>query len=236
MWPQGVHGLTRWRHCIILLQTKALRSIKHCQRHFLHAVGTIGLSILDERPIASLTCVEINGSGRDAFELGLQRLSAEKRGTPSVYRVCAAGSVPRAVLAAADVIVVDPPRKGLETSLVEALRALDGMDKPDSAQQSPIEAWAGDDNTSEQEERDAVCVAQGAASDSAKCSVQAASQEEGREGEQKLVYLSCGFVALQRDLAALHKDGPWRVCSAHAFVFFPGSDAIETLVILQRRR
>jgi len=50
---------------------------------------------------------------------------------------------------------------------------------------------------------------------------------------RRLLYLSCGFPALQRDLAAL-AGGGWAVERARGFVFFPGADHLETLVVLRR--
>jgi tRNA/tmRNA/rRNA uracil-C5-methylase (TrmA/RlmC/RlmD family) len=51
---------------------------------------------------------------------------------------------------------------------------------------------------------------------------------------QRLVYLSCGLPALLRDLEELVDKGPWRVVYAHAFLFFPGTDSVETLVVMDR--
>jgi tRNA/tmRNA/rRNA uracil-C5-methylase (TrmA/RlmC/RlmD family) len=47
------------------------------------------------------------------------------------------------------------------------------------------------------------------------------------------VYLSCGYAALERDATALVAAG-WRLASARAFVFFPGTDALETLAVFER--
>lgn len=73
--------------------------------------------------------------------------------------------------------VVDPPRKGLEPSLLEAL-----------------------------------CKA----------------------GPQKLVYLSCGFPAFKRDCAALLGSGHWGIESARCFLFFPGTNSVETLAVFSK--
>jgi tRNA/tmRNA/rRNA uracil-C5-methylase (TrmA/RlmC/RlmD family) len=64
---------------------------------------------------------------------------------------------------------------------------------------------------------------------------------------RRLVYLSCGWAALRRDAAALmgledDEEGEesgnrrvrWSLASARAFVFFPGTDAIETLCVFER--
>jgi tRNA/tmRNA/rRNA uracil-C5-methylase (TrmA/RlmC/RlmD family) len=49
----------------------------------------------------------------------------------------------------------------------------------------------------------------------------------------RLVYLSCGFEALRRDADVL-LGGGWRLASARAFLFFPGTDAVETLAVFDR--
>lgn len=50
-----------------------------------------------------------------------------------------------------------------------------------------------------------------------------------------LLYLSCGFGALQRDCDRLLGSGEWALAHAQAFVFFPGTNALETLVCFTRR-
>ena len=93
---------------------------------------------------------------------------------------------------AADVVIVDPPRKGLGPEMVAALTARRTALLP-----------------------------------------------------RRLVYLSCGWRALRGDAAALlgldEGDGAaagervrWTLRSARAFVFFPGTDAIETLCVFER--
>ena len=82
----------------------------------------------------------------------------------------------RGDLAHADVIVVDPPRKGLCADVLKAL--LRPAPKP-----------------------------------------------------RRLIYVSCGFDALQRDLAAL-VAGRWRLDRVEGHVLFPGADHVETLAVL----
>ena len=100
------------------------------------------------------------------------------------YHVAAAGDSPPEWLAKADVIVVDPPRKGLEAALTAKLIS---------------------------------CASAGAV----------------RSVPRRLMYLSCGFEALTRDLDLLLGSGAWRLRHAHVFLFFPGTDSLETLVVLE---
>ena len=51
---------------------------------------------------------------------------------------------------------------------------------------------------------------------------------------QRLIYVSCGFDALERDTRALLASGRWRVKSADGFVLFPGSDHVESVVVFDR--
>ena len=49
----------------------------------------------------------------------------------------------------------------------------------------------------------------------------------------RLIYLSCGFAAFQRDCDALVKSGEWRLTHAEGFNFFR-SDHVETLAVFDR--
>jgi len=51
-----------------------------------------------------------------------------------------------------------------------------------------------------------------------------------------LIYVSCGFDALARDLEVLLKgESGWTIDSAKGFLLFPGSNHVETLVVLSRK-
>lgn len=204
----------------------------------LHAgVGTIGLSLAATRAPRWVDFVEINGQGLPAFQLSAARLhqrwrlgeahcscsmagnsseeellgggsrrsghsSGDGQGSGSggeasgseecpadasrmapppalEYHVAAAGSDPARWCQGAEVVVLDPPRKGLEPELLHWL-----------------------------------------------CSPAA-----GDAGVSRLLYLSCGWPALKRDAAELLASGHWRLRHAECFLFFPGSDHIETLTV-----
>lgn len=158
----------------------------------LHAgVGSIGLSLFGGGKGQSwLRCVELNPAGEVHFQKSKERLIREI--------VKADGSIPDLgyVVAAAsdkvcleflrgtvDMIICDPPKKGLEPELLSAL------------------VFNG---------------------------------QEGNQGStQTLIYLSCGWAALKREMGPLMVAG-WRVVHAQAYLFFPGTEAIETLVIFKR--
>lgn len=52
---------------------------------------------------------------------------------------------------------------------------------------------------------------------------------------RRIIYVSCGFKAFQRDSRMLC-NGHWKLTAAHAFILFPGSDHIETLAVFDRVR
>ncbi len=80
-------------------------------------VGAIGLGLV-ERAV-SVDFVEISSGGLTGLKFGLDALNAEQRGRTRLHRGAAADHV--SLLSRADVVIVDPPRKGLEAPLVEAL-------------------------------------------------------------------------------------------------------------------
>lgn len=144
----------------------------------LHAgVGTIGLSVLAAGCCSVLQCVEINPAGEAAFAQSLARLRQAGINVQASYHVAAAGDSPFRWFKDADVIIVDPPRKGLEPKLLENLKQCDTSSK------------------------------------------------------KRLLYLSCGFEALMKDSEALLSSGVWKLAEGHVFVFFPGTDSLETLAV-----
>jgi hypothetical protein len=51
---------------------------------------------------------------------------------------------------------------------------------------------------------------------------------------EMLIYLSCGYEALERDARALVASGVWRIDVVKGFWFFPFTDSLETLVVFRR--
>jgi len=50
-----------------------------------------------------------------------------------------------------------------------------------------------------------------------------------------LIYVSCGFDALARDSdGLLTSNAGWKLESATGYVLFPGSNHVETVVVLRR--
>jgi hypothetical protein len=51
----------------------------------------------------------------------------------------------------------------------------------------------------------------------------------------RLIYVSCGFDALERDSRTLLESKKWTIKSADTFTLFPGSDHVETVVVFDRQ-
>jgi tRNA/tmRNA/rRNA uracil-C5-methylase (TrmA/RlmC/RlmD family) len=51
----------------------------------------------------------------------------------------------------------------------------------------------------------------------------------------KLVYLSCGLDSFLRDVEALLASGRWRLSALEPYAFFPFTQHVETLALLERR-
>lgn len=123
--------------------------------------------------------VEVNSHVRDPFNQTKARLLPEIRDRLHM-NIVSADDMPERFLINAEVVVLDPPRRGLDPALMRALNS------------------------------------------------------EKSKKVQKIIYLSCGYDALEKDVLQLQEEGKWALAHAEAFNFFPGTDSIETLVVLQR--
>lgn len=159
-------------------------------------VGTIGLSILDR--VEWLQCSDENPHNKACFEKSISALPAEIQRKAFYLGLPAAEVAVQTKLAGCDFVIVDPPRKGLDIEVLEALCSSD----------------------------DSIAV-------------------------ERLIYVSCGFKAFQRDCAMLLASSPssstptsslaryhhlprWKLVHAEGHVLFPGSDHIETLAVFDR--
>lgn len=106
----------------------AARIVDHVRRlvppgstvvEFYAGVGAIGLSLLDR--VTGLRLNEVAPSSLHGLAMGLESLSAVDRGKVEVLPGPAGEAI--AALGGADVAIVDPPRKGLDPGLREALGA-----------------------------------------------------------------------------------------------------------------
>ncbi len=141
---------------------------------FYAGVGAIGLSLLDK--CDSVCCSEVVPLAKECFDESVRHLPQEL--SRKISFVCGSSASHTHLLnEGAGVVLVDPPRKGLEPALLEAL-----------CQSVNVE---------------------------------------------RLIYISCGWESFQRDCQKLIA-GRWKIVQAEAFLFFPGSEHLETFAVFDR--
>ena len=216
-----------------------------------------GLSLAASGRCSSLRCVEISGAGERAFWRSAARLPTTH--VHLEYHVASAGSSPAAWLEQVDVAILDPPRKGLDAELLAFLcgqlpaattrnsaparNLLIQMKEGNSCSAAAIAEVDAADVPAADRVPSAVPKSKRALRHSKKHNSRKPPKqrlEHSLSGEslphtlQKLIYLSCGWTSFVRDSDALTASGEWHLVSTKAFVFFPGTDSIETLAVFQR--
>ncbi|KAK3410336.1 hypothetical protein EUGRSUZ_J02331 [Eucalyptus grandis] len=184
--------------------------------------GVIGLSLAATRKCRSVRCVEINKESKLSFEKTVERLPKYVDSSISWHQADTSVE-PTSWLVGSDVIVVDPPRKGLEASLVGALQTLPEWEL--KTRSSP------ESFKTKEEKRPWVLRAREA-------SVQVGndlSQENRHSVPQTLIYISCGWESFKEDCKSLLSSKAWHLEKAHGFNFFPGTQSIEVLAVFKRR-
>lgn len=185
--------------------------------------GVIGLSVAATRKCRSVKCVEINKESKLSFEKSISRLPKTIDSSISWHNTDASIE-PLHWLEGSDVIVVDPPRKGLHPSLVDALQKIPVLDK--KAYKMPGSSSV----TVKDEKRPWILRAREA-------SVHMDSKtdrERSQSWPQTLIYISCGWKSFKEDCRTLLSTKTWRLEKAHAFNFFPGTESIEVLAVFKR--
>lgn len=134
-------------------------------------VGAIGLSIVSD--CRRVRCVEIVPLAKQCFDESFKKLSPDLQ-ERITYISGPSESHTELIQEESQVVIVDPPRKGLDSVLLKAL-----------------------------------------------CNAQR---------KTKLIYISCGWNSFQKDCKILLDHG-WKLHHAEGFLFFPGSDHLETLAI-----
>jgi 23S rRNA (uracil1939-C5)-methyltransferase len=87
---------------------------------FYAGVGAIGLSLLER--LQSIQLNELSPASLEGLALGLAGLTAAERDRIEVIAGAAGEAATHTALSGADVVIVDPPRKGLESALLQRLR------------------------------------------------------------------------------------------------------------------
>jgi hypothetical protein len=163
------------------------------------------------------------------------------------FLVAAAADVAAAAVIDADVVVVDPPRKGLDARTLAALAGHDGAHDGEGVSDEPNEVPNKPPDLSTDPRRGK----QGAAGSGRKKRNKRNRRAKKRllasedvsfvpatppppDRLRTLIYVSCGFTSFERDCDALIASKQWALRRAEGFNFFPGSDALETLAVFER--
>ncbi|GAQ86573.1 S-adenosyl-L-methionine-dependent methyltransferases superfamily protein [Klebsormidium nitens] len=184
--------------------------------------GAIGLSVAATRQCKHVRCVEVNAASKAPFQQSLARLPASV--ATEISWVCAdAADSPSKYFKGSDTIIVDPPRKGLEPPLIDALCAppptLAPRPPPDREEKRP---WI-------LRGRKGTVLREGQPSEQLE-------EEESADilWPDTLIYVSCGWQAFKRDCEDLVESRQWHLESACGYQFFPGTDSMEVLAIFKR--
>ncbi|XP_058753726.1 uncharacterized protein LOC131626908 isoform X3 [Vicia villosa] len=185
--------------------------------------GVIGLSLAARRKCRSVKCVEINKESKVSFEKTVGRLPATVSSSITWHHADASKD-PFSWLVGSDVIVFDPPRKGLDSSLIDALKNI-------SLVARKALSSSGRPNSVQEEKRPWILRANEA-------SVQIRSKLPEADVTplvpQTLIYISCGWESFKEDCKSLLSNKTWYLEKAHGFNFFPGTQSIEILAVFKR--
>ncbi|CAO2167529.1 unnamed protein product [Urochloa humidicola] len=184
--------------------------------------GVIGLSVAASRKCRSVKCVEINKQSKMSFEKSASRLPTNL-GCTITWHNTDASIEPVHWLEGSSVVIVDPPRKGLDPSVINALQKVAMSERKAYKAKSSL-AKVKD------EKRPWILRAREAA-----VHVDNTATEESTETwPETLIYISCGWESFKKDCKNLISSRAWQLENAHAFNFFPGTDSIEILAIFKR--
>ncbi|KAK8619052.1 hypothetical protein V6N13_133021 [Hibiscus sabdariffa] len=188
--------------------------------------GVIGLSLAATKKCRSVKCIEINKESRPSFEKSVDRLPKSIEGSISWHNADTSID-PLSWLVGSDVIVVDPPRKGLDTSLIDALRTIS------SHKVKPSLKGRSSSNIKE-EKRPWVLRERERAKEASVQVGRETISEDPQSLPETLIYISCGWESFKEDCKALLTNKSWRLEKAHGFNFFPGTQSIEVLAVFKR--
>ncbi|XP_020098348.1 uncharacterized protein LOC109717085 [Ananas comosus] len=185
--------------------------------------GAIGLSVAATRKCRSVKCIEINKESKASFEKSVSRLPKTVDCSINWHNTDASIE-PVHWLEGSDVVIVDPPRKGLHPSLVDALRNVAlSYSKASKAPKSSI-------LNEKEEKRPWILRAREAA-----IHVDGKTNwENSQSWPATLIYISCGWESFKEDCKNLLSNNAWHLEKAHAFNFFPGTQSIEVLAVFKR--
>ncbi len=147
-------------------------------------IGIMGLNAAAKA--SEVLCSDSNDYVTEVFDSCVDSLDSEEDRDKLFYEALPAEeAVEEGQCDDADVLLVDPPRKGLDAGVMDLLLGT-----------HPTTRTPGSLRT--------------------------------------LIYVSCGFEALERDARELLASGLWRIKSADGYVIFPGSNHVETVAVFER--
>ncbi|KAF3337167.1 RNA methyltransferase [Carex littledalei] len=185
--------------------------------------GVIGLSVAAARKCRSVKCVEINKESKASFEKSLSRLPKTIDCAISWHN-SDASLEPLHWLVGSDVVIVDPPRKGLHPSLLDALQKVSLSNKKVASKLESSVVRA------KKEKRPWILRAR-----EASVQVESGTNLDGDQvWPSTLIYISCGWDSFKEDCKSLVGKNGWHLEKAHAFNFFPGTHSVEVLAIFKR--
>lgn len=187
----------------------------------------IGISLAASRKCRSVKCVEINKESKLSFEKTISRLPKSVDGCISWHN--ADSSIePLSWLEGSEVLVVDPPRKGLDAPLLDALQTISSVDRKAKSSSESVSLKV------KEEKRPWILRAREAAIES---SVQVGSKTNSADSQslpQTLIYIGCGWESFKEDCISLLSSKKWHLKKVHGYNFFPGTQSIEVLAVFER--
>jgi len=140
---------------------------------FYAGIGVIGLSVAALS--SHVICSEINPYTEECFHLSSSKLDLDIQKRVS-FSLGSAEKL-KDLIDSSEVLIVDPPRKGIDPSLMEKILLTPYL--------------------------------------------------------KQIIYVSCGFESFKKDCMKLLEKG-WKVQKAETYLFFPGTNHLETLAIFHR--
>ncbi|XP_073288755.1 uncharacterized protein [Primulina huaijiensis] len=181
--------------------------------------GFIGLSLAATRKCRSVKCVEVNKESKQSFEKTASRLPITMDCSISWHHADVSKESLYWLLGS-DVVIVDPPRKGLDSSLVSALQSLSFMKLKNNMSES---------KKVKNEKRPWVLRER----ETSGQSLGQTKEAERQSLPETLIYISCGWDSFKEDCMSLLSTKSWHLEKAHGFNFFPGTQRCVLFWIYQ---
>ncbi|XP_057992155.1 uncharacterized protein LOC110646919 isoform X2 [Hevea brasiliensis] len=184
--------------------------------------GVIGLSLAATRKCRSVKCIEVNKESKLSFERTVERLP-KSIDTSISWHHADASVEPLSWIMGSEVVVVDPPRKGLDSSLVDVLRTISSLEHKAKSSSECNSNIKDEKRPWILRAREALVEIRGKA-----------TLKDPQSLPRTLIYISCGWESFKEDCTLLLSSKEWRLEKAHGFNFFPGTQSIEILAVFKR--